>query len=927
MAGFRKKPQAQASDTGSALASHGGIANTGNMYIAEFHQHVHPAPPGKDSTTPPQRGTPVAALTPQDATASWEVHQAITVGPGESGPLPMYVRRDHDENVRAVVARAASGTSAMVVLIGESSTGKTRACWEAIHELPAGWRLWHPLDPTPAEALAVALEEGIGPRTAIWLNEIQRYVGERAGDSAERVAAGLRALLQDQDHAPVLILGTTWPEYWASLTSHPAPGKDDSHPQARELLEGKALYVPASFGETALEDLRTLSGHDPRLSDATKRAVDGSITQYLAGAPALLERYRAAPPGALAVIRAAMDASRLEAGSQVPRAFLEAASHGYLTDDQYDALPDTWIVDALAYTAEPCKGARGPLSMVRQRPGTPVTDGPRYRLADYLDQHGRHERRFTAPPASLWEAARDHLEDPQTLQALGSAAESRWRDRHAIELYQKALDFGQAEVFADLFWLWEEHQHAQEAERVLRQAAITGSGEALEGLLERLLDQDRHEDAETALRDAAASGNPAAILLLARALEEEGEADEAAHWYQRAAESNDPEVLRACAADLESNGDLPIAQQLLRAVGDHHALRELARLTAETGPAADAEQAAMDAFTVNEPTPLRDLAARAEAEGRDEDAERMYLHAIAAYERRRRLRAAGTVIDFEGGPRPLSEFVNPTQLLPPGETWALRSLVALRDRTGRAPAGDDALHTAGDDGNAWAMEQLLRRYRSRGQEEQAESLLLSAAEADNPWALWALTYRCLHSGTTDETQCRALLERAAAAGVGQATKALVEQAEQDGRTTEAEQLALRAAAAGYTTPLRDLIMAREQGGQLAAAEDLAFRAPAPLRRAILQRLANGREGEQATAFLRHATDEDQTWALGVLSARLDSSGEPAEAERLARRAADSGDRQALHDLAQQRAARDPDGTWHALLLHGLAADGTTTPAW
>jgi hypothetical protein len=336
----------------------------------------------------------------------------------------------------------------------------------------------------------------------------------------------------------------------------------------------------------------------------------------------------------------------------------------------------------------------------------------------------------------------------------------------------------------------------------------------------------------------------------------------------------------------------------------------------------------MEAFAVNEPTPLRDLAARAEAEGRDADAERMYLHAIDAYERQRRQRATGTIINFDGGPHSLSDSVNPeTQPVPPGETWALRNLVALRDRTGRTPAGDDALRAAGDDGNAWAMEQLLRRYRSRGQAEQAESLLVSAADAGTPWALWTLAYRCLDSGTADETQCIELLERTAAAGVGQATKALTEHAEQHGRALDAEQLALQAATNGYTTPLRDLIMLREQAGQLTAAEDLAYRAPAPLRRTILQRLAPGREGQQAIAFLRRATDEGQTWAPGRLSACLDAAGEPAEAEQWARRAADAGDRQALHDLAQHRAAHDPDGTWQALLLHGLAADGTTTPAW
>ena len=49
-------------------------------------------------------------------------------------------------------------------------------------------------------------------------------------------------------------------------------------------------------------------------------------------------------------------------------AVLEAAAPGYLTGDQWDALGEDWLEQALAYTAVPCKGARGPLTRIRPRP-------------------------------------------------------------------------------------------------------------------------------------------------------------------------------------------------------------------------------------------------------------------------------------------------------------------------------------------------------------------------------------------------------------------------------------------------------------------------------------------------------------------------------------------------------------------------------
>ncbi|WP_425580117.1 helix-turn-helix transcriptional regulator [Streptomyces polychromogenes] len=65
----------------------------------------------------------------------WEPHDH-PAGPGQSTSgavgvrvLPGYVRREHDQVLSDVVAEAAEGHSGIVVLVGTSSTGKTRACW------------------------------------------------------------------------------------------------------------------------------------------------------------------------------------------------------------------------------------------------------------------------------------------------------------------------------------------------------------------------------------------------------------------------------------------------------------------------------------------------------------------------------------------------------------------------------------------------------------------------------------------------------------------------------------------------------------------------------------------------------------------------------------------------------------------------------
>lgn len=876
---------------------------------------------------PVGRGKPLAALQPADACTEWEVHPSGVAASGAPGVLPLYVRRAHDAAVRQVVAQAGGGSSGMVVLVGGSSSGKTRACWEAVQELPGGWRLWHPLDPTPAKELAAALEEGIAPHTAIWLNELQRYVGEGAGEEAERVAAGLRALLQDPERGPVLALATVWPEHWTAMADRPSTGAD-SCPQARELLAGRAVHVPSSFDEAVWDDVRAVSAHDPLLAEASDRAADGQITQYLAGAPALTDRYVAAPPGAAALVRAAMDLSRLGGLSQIPQGFLEAAAEGYLSDSEYDALDEDWFDAALAYARTPFRGVRGMLSPVRARPG--ASDGTvRFRLADYLEQAGRKERRYTAPPASFWQAARHHVGDPQALTLLARAAQARWRDQDAALLYQQALDSGNASCAPNLAWQWQERGRTEEATRVRRQAALAGHVEALEEHLRELVDAADLTGAEQVLREAADQGVAAAQLILARALAGDGQPEEAARWYEEVARCGDAEVLHAYASDLRAGGDLDLARHILQAAGDDKAGRELALLAAEFGTAAEAEQTALEAFACGETRPLHLLAQKAVAEGRSADGVRYYRHAVAVMERRRRLRSTQSgLVDLRSSLQGLADSISPDRLpMPPGETWALRELVALLDVIEGEQAGDSELRGAADAGNRWALEKLIRRLHKRGAGRDGEALLLGKAAEGELWALWSLAHRARHDGSVDRAAARSLLEGAAAAGIAQAYAAMVEDAEDAGLTEEADQWALRAAAGDYTQPLWNTIRRREKTGRFDAAERLAWHASTSLGTSVVRQLAAKRSAEAALPLLWRAHEAGMPWAPGMLAMRLEAAGKHRQAESLARIAADSGDREPLEDLAQKRARDDPGGSWRALLANGLTAQGTTALPW
>jgi uncharacterized protein YidB (DUF937 family)/transcriptional regulator with XRE-family HTH domain len=391
-----------------------------------------------------------------------EVHRPVQPDTPQPGlpALPAYVPREHDAELEQVVRAAAQGDSGIAVLVGGSSTGKTRACWEVLRLLrdqAKPWRLWHPIDPSRPEAALRELHS-IGQRTVIWLNEAQFYLDASPG-LGERVAAGLRELLRDPAKAPVLVLATLWPQFWDQLTARSTSGPDDPHAQARELLSGRDITVPAAFTEARLRQLEGAA--DPRLAQAARAAEGGQVIQFLAGAPELQARYRNAPSAAAALISVAMDARRLGMGAALPLAFLEAAAPGYLTDTEWDSLGGDWLEHALAYAAVPCKGVRGPLTRIRPRPAlsrlsrpghidrdeqladdrASIATVPLYRLADYLDQYGRRHRNDQIPAADFWVAATDHGL-PADQAALGDAAHERGLYRYATQLHKNAAAGG-----------------------------------------------------------------------------------------------------------------------------------------------------------------------------------------------------------------------------------------------------------------------------------------------------------------------------------------------------------------------------------------------------------------------------------------------------------------------------------------------------
>ncbi|MEU9088877.1 hypothetical protein [Streptomyces sp. NPDC048428] len=433
--------------------------------------------------------------------------------------LSPYLSRALDREVRTRIREALSGgSSALLVLTGESSTGKTRALYEAVREVAPRQPLLRPA--TAQDLLSLLADGAVRPGTVLWLNEFQRILHDSEG---ERAAAQLRLFLDR--HRGVAAVATLWQNpYWQELTAQGRPR--DPHPHARALLIGAHAHrirVPGELSPEERDQWRKLAEHheDDRLKYAERAgAQDGRIVQHLSGGPELLDAYLSGPDDHFtrhehALITAALDAHRFGHTAPLPAALLAQAADGTLAP-HHRAAREEWaapLLDALT------RGERGdgtrtdirctltPLRARRDAAGSP----PLYEPTDYLRQHIPGVRDGQAGSAALWEALCCHTTDIAALEGLQKSAWERGLFRYALDLDRKAALAGSDHALirivertathpaAGTFARWaaervdlsDQHQ----VNRLFAALGAAGAQGAIDALAHRLVDQTDPMDA------------------------------------------------------------------------------------------------------------------------------------------------------------------------------------------------------------------------------------------------------------------------------------------------------------------------------------------------------------------------------------------------------------------------------------------------
>jgi hypothetical protein len=345
------------------------------------------------------------------------------------GQLPGYVMRSFDPELRQLIEEG-TRCGCFVVLVGGSSTGKTRSLYEAVRQVAGDWGLVQPSDTGDIYRL---LEDSDRP-SVVWLDELTRFFG-----SAPELTKTQLARLRRNGH---IVVGTLWFEdYTASQTSR----------VERAVLEfAEMIDVPRYLDVNECERARKLASTDSSIRAALDSGDDG-MTQVLAAGPELLRLWEHAPPYARAAIAAAADARRLGILAPLSRELLLEAMAGYLGEGDRVAPPDGWWQVVTSYAERPINETTvaALIQVAGREPGTLAG----YRAADYLAQHLRSQRRFQCPPESFWTALIDRLNSVEDIRRLRDAAAARMRYRLQEKALRKLSALGDRQAVVDLAFL------------------------------------------------------------------------------------------------------------------------------------------------------------------------------------------------------------------------------------------------------------------------------------------------------------------------------------------------------------------------------------------------------------------------------------------------------------------------------------------
>src|SRR6266498_3902670 len=261
--------------------------------------------------------------------------------------VPAYVPRDIDNELRSRLT-----SSSFVLVVGDSSAGKSRAAFEAVSAL----RDHVLIVPRDRDGLTVAIAKAASVRRCVlWLDDLEGYLGA-GGLSRADVA---RVLEGRRSHR--VIIATLRSAEEALLTDETdEEGEWQARKGAREVLElAYRIRLSRLFSQSEIERAKARVW-DPRIADAVDRVSEYGVAEYLAAGPELMRDWEDAwspntdprapsHPRAAALIAAAIDIRRSGFTSPLRRDLVTKVHDHYLEERGGSRLRPEPLAEAWAW--------------------------------------------------------------------------------------------------------------------------------------------------------------------------------------------------------------------------------------------------------------------------------------------------------------------------------------------------------------------------------------------------------------------------------------------------------------------------------------------------------------------------------------------------------------------------------------------------
>jgi len=256
-----------------------------------------------------------------------ELDDAITLGvhPAAGSRVPEFVARDITAHLGDLIRR-----ERFVLIVGESTAGKSRAAYEAMRAHCPEHKL---IQPAGKEALASAAQAAReNSRVVLWLDDLERFLG---ADGLTGAAVG-NVLAGAGGHR--LIIATMRAEEYAKYSGRLGGVDGPSRDAVRRGWEVLRLATRVTLPRTwSPEELTRAKQHcgDSGIQEALKHSDRFGVAEYLAAGPQLLADLQDAwapgtHPRAAALVTAAADARRVGIHRPLPRAVLHDLHRHYL---------------------------------------------------------------------------------------------------------------------------------------------------------------------------------------------------------------------------------------------------------------------------------------------------------------------------------------------------------------------------------------------------------------------------------------------------------------------------------------------------------------------------------------------------------------------------------------------------------------------